>query len=42
MSEDDGVGTNVVQSEYAKGMVFTALFAEKAEEKMKECLYVQC
>lgn len=39
MSEDDGIGTNVVQSEYAKRIVFNAIFDEKAEEKMNECLY---
>lgn len=35
------VGTNVVQSEYAKEILFTALFEEKGKEIMNECLYVQ-
>lgn len=35
------VGTNVVQSEYAKEMIFNQLFKEKGKEIMNECLYVQ-
>lgn len=35
------IGTNVVQSVYAKNMLFTQLFKEKAEEQMHLCLYVQ-
>ena len=31
----------MVQSEYAKEMIFNQLFKEKGKEMMNECLYVQ-
>ena len=32
------IGTNVVQSEYAKAILFSQLFMDKAVEKKQDCL----